>query len=93
MPFYPETCHALLVDGRVAAEKAWKQPMAQGETWGEATDRWLVFALGDLDFDDMYDEPTPNDERGDGWGSHHSRVAQWAERIWGTFADTTEVVE
>ena len=93
VPFYPETCHALLVDGRVAAEKAWKQPMAQGETWGEATDRWLVFAVGDLDFDDMYDEPTPDDERGEGWGANHSRVAQWAERIWGTFADTTEVVE
>ena len=56
--------------------------------YGDAADRWVAHLFG-TDFDLLHALPPRSDERGDGWADTDSRLACWAERIWGTFDRTT----
>jgi hypothetical protein len=79
VPAFPATTHAWWCQGPSAARTRWE------ERFGEATDKWMVAAVGE-EYDDVVALPLRPDER-DGRAS--DRVGYWAERIWGAFEDTT----
>jgi exonuclease V gamma subunit len=93
VPFFPLTAWSLLHEGRVKAENQWLSQRADSEAAGEGADRWVRFAVGELDFDDLIAEETPERELGVGWAGHRCRLEQWAHRIWGTMAATAELTD
>ncbi|MCD9623990.1 exodeoxyribonuclease V subunit gamma [Rhabdothermincola salaria] len=58
---------------------------------GEAGDRFVAELFG-TDPEVVLAQPRRPDESGEGWGDHESRLACWAERLWGTFERTALLV-
>jgi exodeoxyribonuclease V gamma subunit len=85
VPALASTTYGYHYDGVHAARRAFD------DRYGEATDRWVAHLFG-TDFDALHAlEPRP-DEKGAGWAAVDSRLACWAERLWGTF-DRTAVLD
>jgi exodeoxyribonuclease V gamma subunit len=88
--FFPATSEALQRGDRSAALKAWRPDSDQAR--GESDDRWVQFAFGVLDLDDLLRQPPRADESGEPWGEGSSRVERWAERVWGAYHRTTVLI-
>jgi exodeoxyribonuclease V gamma subunit len=82
VPALAATTHAYHREGVHAARRAFDA------NFGDAADRWIAHLFG-TDFDVLHGLVPRGDERGDGWAEVDSRLACWAERIWGTFDRTT----
>jgi len=91
VPAMPATTHALVHRTRTEADAAWRNHAG----WGEGDDRWVRFVLGEVDLDDLLDEPPLADERASdadpAWGDGPSRIERWAGRLWGAVAATADV--
>lgn len=82
LPLTAAVSEALYRRGELAARKIWT-----GDH-GPATERWMQWAVGDTEFDELLAlEPWP-DEQGPSWGASPGRLQRWSHRLWTTF-DTT----
>jgi exodeoxyribonuclease V gamma subunit len=85
VPALAATTRAYHHEGVHAARRAFD------DRYGEASDRWVAHLFG-TDFDTLHALAPRDDERGPGWAAVDSRLACWAERLWGTF-DRTAVLD
>ena len=84
VPAFPATTHARWCKGMASARAEWDN------MFGDSNDRWIAAAFG-TDFDELLSlPPRPGEDAGPGPGPG-ARLTFWAERIWGTFEDTTGV--
>ncbi len=85
--FFPATSEALQRRDRAGALAAWRPDTDYAR--GDADDRWVQFAFGPIDLDDLLRQPPRADETGESWGEGSSRAERWADRVWGTYWRTT----
>ncbi len=90
IPFFPATSEALHRRDRSAALSAWRPDTDHAR--GDADDRWVQFAFGPLDLDDLLRLPPRADEAGPTWGDEPSRAHRWADRVWSTYQRTTTLI-
>lgn len=82
LPLTAAVSEALYRRGELAARTLWT------DDYGPANDRWMQWAVGDTEFDELLTlEPWP-DEQGPSWGDSPSRLRRWSQRLWATFDAT-----
>lgn len=89
VPALPATTDAVYRRGIDHIADGWEGHQGSGDR----DDRWVRFAMGNVDPEDLAAEPPLADESGDGWSDSPSRIARWATRLWGSFEATVEMVE
>ena len=92
VPAFPAVTRALFLDDRKSASAAWSSTTGDSRRIGERHSRFTSFIPEfQCDFADLLLLPARPDEAWAGAGA--PRLAQWAERLWGTVARHAEVVE
>jgi len=71
--------------GLKAAREAWDGYSAHS---GDRNNRWVRYAYGRLDFGDLMEIAPTHFETGPNWIAADSRIECWAERIWGSVAES-----
>ena len=84
LPLTASVSEVLYREGERAARSAWTSE------FGPATDRWMQWALGDTEFDELLTLAPWPDETGDLWGTGAGRLQRWSHRLWATFDATID---
>jgi exodeoxyribonuclease V gamma subunit len=82
LPLTASVSDALYRRGARAARTIWASER------GPSNNRWMQWAVGDTEFDELLTlEPWP-DEQGPEWGGSPGRLQRWSHRLWATFDAT-----